>query len=79
MLIDIIYILPFISLWGEVILFIGIFILAVYLSFSSQRHEKLFKILVWGVVILFLNFMSCSYLMLDYGASDRRVDRVGVR
>jgi Mn2+/Fe2+ NRAMP family transporter len=56
-------ILTNISLFGEVILFVGIFILAVYLSFSSQRHEKLFKILVWGVVILFLNFFSCSYLI----------------
>jgi len=64
-------ILTTISLWGEVILFIGVFILAVYLSFSSQRHEKLFKILLWGVVILFLNFMSCSYLIgHQFGAWD---------
>ncbi|TQV62929.1 MAG: hypothetical protein FNT15_05355 [Sulfurovum sp.] len=68
---DIWNILTNISLFGEVILFVGIFILAVYLSFSSQRHEKLFKILVWGVVILFLNFMSCSYLIgHQFGAWD---------
>jgi H+/Cl- antiporter ClcA len=68
---DILEILVFASIIAGFVAFFLVLFFGLAMLFEKERRPQWFKILVWGVVILFLNFMSCSYLIgYQFGAWD---------
>jgi len=58
-------ILVFASFIAEISAFFLVLFFGLAILFEKKRRPQWFKIFIWSVIFLFLNFFSCVYLVDD--------------